>query len=691
MWDERFLFVLAALFGIAMWIGVAIRHNAVKAGKKPNVANAFCLLVVIALAAILGAHIHYYSKEAAFSYPGLGGILALAIGGVVGSFSARFVWSLFGASFGAKDPLIGVLALAVLIVVYSLPVYHGELSALLGQFNVSAIKTPVVELSFTERPQGRGAIIEARKATGEERASAIPHPSNPRPGLEALDRVVSDETWGYLPKDDRYIAYFGGAPIQQIRDQANRPRLLNNPILVATKRILEPVKELSSCLQAYVRIFPDSQLLLVDIKPMVQSFFRMHAHAVEGLQEGRLESANARDDALDFRNAVKNVQQNVLSAVGAHSVGVQDDDLTEQQVQTGNNRKWMSEFARKCGNERPGLGGRERDDTHMLEGAEAMSLNYLQPYVTIALANLLVAHGSSDEAVEVLAQWLDLWDCARGEDNGTREFRHCKSGPLKEAAMLPEWFRIRAEFELSVLLYDMAGEANITYRDFLKTAVDHFAAYAEQTEHFGERLAVHGYPSEPARRRSISIGGELKRCQDATTATVTGKSVEEVTPLEARIRATILRSLLQNENTLVRSELHFLAGQPWPDMENWYERAVILTRFPVECINPEGGEDERRVWAAVLADYKITAGLLAVAIADRLASAANSMDERDRAVALKQSGKEQLRAGYRSLKKVRDDEREKFAESQWSIRVFSQSGWEESCFLAERALHQLSE
>ena len=44
---------------------------------------------------------------------------------------------------------------------------------------------------------------------------------------------------------------------------------------------------------------------------------------------------------------------------------------------------------------------------------------------------------------------------------------------------LPEWFGIRAEFELNVILYRMVGEANITYRDFLQEHAEHFAAYAE--------------------------------------------------------------------------------------------------------------------------------------------------------------------------------------------------------------------
>jgi hypothetical protein len=157
----------------------------------------------------------------------------------------------------------------------------------------------------------------------------------------------------------------------------------------------------------------------------------------------------------------------------------------------------------------------------------------------------------------------------------------------------------------------------------------------------------------------------------------------------ANTRAIILRSLLQNEDTLLRSELHFLAGSNWADMENLHERGLALTRFSVGCINPEGGEE--KVWKATLANYKITSGLLALAIADRLATTGASVDDRNRADEIKNEGKQQLRNGYRLLKEYRDADRKEIALLPWSERVFSVSQWEESCSLAERAIHQLNE
>jgi len=115
----------------------------------------------------------------------------------------------------------------------------------------------------------------------------------------------------------------------------------------------------------------------------------------------------------------------------------------------------------------------------------------------------------------------------------------------------------------------------------------------------------------------------------------------------------------------------------------------VLTQFSVGCVNPEGGAE--KVWEAQLANYKITSGLLALAIADRLGTTAASVDERNRADEIKNEGKKQLRTGYRLLKAFRDADRKELALLPWSERVFNVSQWEESCSLAERAIQQLNE
>src|ERR1700693_115544 len=192
MWDERFLFVLSALFAIGMWVVVGLRHAAAKSGRSTTPLDDSRRLVVIVAILILAGHSYYHWRTSGLSYPGVGSVLAVLLGGAVGSFSARFVWSLFGARFGAKDPLIGVLALLILVIVYSLPVYRREISTLLGNVGLSSVKTPFVELSFTERPQLRSAVFSASKPSGDEHSSAISRPSDPRPGLNGLKHAVSE-------------------------------------------------------------------------------------------------------------------------------------------------------------------------------------------------------------------------------------------------------------------------------------------------------------------------------------------------------------------------------------------------------------------------------------------------------------------------------------------------------------------
>src|SRR5262249_47573849 len=62
------------------------------------------------------------------------------------------------------------------------------------------------------------------------------------------------------------------------------------------------------------KIFPDSQLLLVDIKPLLQWFFRVHAQARAALKSGA-ELDEPWQDAEAFRKAVEEVRENVLKAL----------------------------------------------------------------------------------------------------------------------------------------------------------------------------------------------------------------------------------------------------------------------------------------------------------------------------------------------------------------------------------------
>jgi hypothetical protein len=116
MWDNRFVFVVSALVGVAIWVFIFRRHEARKAHRTPRLANLLFILFLLAVILSLAFRFYYYRNLGSL-IPGPGTALSFMIGSAVGSFSARFIWSLYGARFGARDPLIGVLTLLLLIVV----------------------------------------------------------------------------------------------------------------------------------------------------------------------------------------------------------------------------------------------------------------------------------------------------------------------------------------------------------------------------------------------------------------------------------------------------------------------------------------------------------------------------------------------------------------------------------------------
>jgi len=250
-----------------------------------------------------------------------------------------------------------------------LPVYQREISALLGHIGLSSLKTPIGELTFTEHSRFQGAVVSAAKPTGEERSSALPRPSYPRPGLDSLRHAVSEGPNDYLIKDARYIAFFDGPDPSPGEDGVDK-------VMLATRTFLRPAKTLARCLRAYVDIIPDSQLLLVDVRRVLYFFFRMHANAVVALRNNRDHPEDPSKDLAELYNLVDDVRGAVLQAIGA--TGANSDRAGGEQpvfVETDDGRN--PDFAEKC-----------RSD-NLKPSADAardlQAFSYLQPYVTIAL------------------------------------------------------------------------------------------------------------------------------------------------------------------------------------------------------------------------------------------------------------------------------------------------------------------
>ena len=106
-----------------------------------------------------------------------------------------------------------------------------------------------------------------------------------------------------------------------------------------------------------------------------------------------------------------------------------------------------------------------------------------------------------------------------------------------------------------------------------------------------------------------------------------------------------------------------------------------------ECL-PENFHERQR--EGLVADNQITAGLVALTVADRMAAVALSRGDRDRSAEIAQSGEKALRTGFATLSAFVEKERKEVQESaDWHKKVFPQSAWEKSASLAGRAFLRL--
>jgi hypothetical protein len=310
------------------------------------------------------------------------------------------------------------------------------------------------------------------------------------------------------------------------------------------------------------------------------------------------------------------------------------------------------------------------DDRHPME-----YVTPLQPYVPIALSSLLMAVGSTDEGVNVLAKWLDAWACARGE----KAMKYCDKAGLGEIALskqLPEWFRFRAEFQMNVLLYQLIGSDNVIYRDFIKK-------HSEDPEHGFMTLA---------RSKGITLDTALDSCENHSTSV--GIRDENSDALATGIRTRVLQLLVDDENSYLMAERNFVLDLDVSDLENHYRRAQRLARFTPECLEPRHGDEEadlrEKTLKPLTASYKITAGLLGIKVGERMKRIADSAYDRRRADDILKESMKVLRKGRNVLKEVRGHYRDAHADELLSRSVFTTFPHEDAYSLANGAIDDLN-
>ena len=629
MWDDRFLFVTAALIAIAVVLEprLARIQRTVRFGRRhvrtgPIIIFAIALLLLL----VVGSHIWTYWDESVF--PNATSLIALLIGAIFGAFTAHFVASLFGAGFGRRDPLIGAAVLLLLSVAYSLPLYSRAISDMVGGIGLSSVKTPFLELTVRERGS---KPVTAAASGASSNSGQVPRTSDPAPGLTWLsndtsldDKSNSEST---LPSDEHYISYFDRDIFRSREHEEDVEQI---------KRLLTPAKVLSGCLQEYVRVLPNSGLLLVDIKPVIESMFMMHARAKRDLQQSpplREVHYNSSEESL-FWHEVNNV---------LNKVNEKFDERRHPEV------NWPAKLA-QC-------------KAQVSEEQTAFKVDHRQPYSALVLADLIHAHGSPDEAIAVLAEWLNLSNAYRKAYPGDK---------------IPKWWELRVMSRISILMADVAGQNNLAYREF-------FDAYKKELEAYFEKGHV-TLDRVKARCNDWSRGSRRPALRAVSERASSPKYAPNADILAVEQRAFYV--LLAAEDESLRTEVNFISEEGKIErLEHLYKRATSLANVGAECLPDNFAEKERE---GIFADHQVTAGLVALTVADRMAAVAVSRGDRDRSAEIAQNGERLLRAGFATLSAFVEEDRKEVQESaDWHERVFRQSTWEKSASLAGRAFLRL--
>jgi hypothetical protein len=423
MWDDRFLFVVAALLTILYWI------------LKDRLDRKFLLVGCIALTVlILGGRAWLYWSDAqtdirrtilaSSRVPSIGNAIAILLGTVFGIFTARFVASLFpsgsglplDSEFKKRDPLVGASVLALLCVIYSLPLYSDAITNILSATGLSSVKTPFVELTLKER--GTKGYVSASGT--QPSLSGVARSSSPIPGLTWLE---DDTNFTTFSADESYIHFFE----TNVIDSEQYKRAVTD-----AENFLPQAHLLSMCLNGYVKTIPDSALLVVDIKPVLESLFLQHRD-MKKTDTGKLH--------FEFWPRIKKINQYVNTNF---KVMLCHFDPLEELVA-------------------------EKNKEEPFKKKEELVAEKTQPYTTLVLADLVYAHGAQDEGIEILADWLT-------------------KNPYKN--VVPQWWALRVESRIALWMADVAGQNNVAYRSFIKTYNDDLRNYFEHRHVSLDQLEV---------------------------------------------------------------------------------------------------------------------------------------------------------------------------------------------------------
>jgi hypothetical protein len=669
-WNDYVLFAVASLFAVGVFIAIALgnydsslqnRSILARGNKFLRILFGTLLVIWVLVVACTGIALGL-AVYARFSADA---VLAALTGAAFGALTARFVWTLFGPNFVIMEAVFGAGVFVLLSIAYSLPVYKQPILALFERIGITSVKTPVAEFTFAERSTRR-PVQNTGSQAGTPIISGIPRPSDPTPGLGFLAQVVSkstgdgkapiacqssnagkinqnkpiDQDAGFAEKDRFYTIFFG-----EEEKQCHAFEIIDD-----IETLLQPMHKLAGCLQDYAVVVKDAQLLAIDLKPLLTELFRVQTIMLS--EVSNLGKSRASWDDWNPVNAA----------------------IVSLMREIRNRFEFDPDVSGHCDPEQV-THRHDEKDKKIIE-----RLSPWQPYLVIALSSLLMAHGSTDEGIDVLAKWLETWKCAREGGTGCNISMHEQD----EAKKLPEWFGFRAEFQMNILLNQWAGNNNVIYRDFLKDHAGRFERFAKTNGRVRLDDAFETCENKTKRvtpREQTETGW---RTQILNLLSAFGENYDEW-----RIR--VIQLLLDEENDTLIAERNFLFEAGMPDLENLYERAKRLARFSPECIEPRDEKiKERGRWEPVSASYRVTAGLLGIAVAERMNRIADSAYDRNSAVEIRKESTVNVREGYRTLKKLRDEFRKLHSTDPLSKRVFVTFAQEEAYSAAGQAIERLS-
>jgi hypothetical protein len=614
--------------------------------------------------------------------PDAGLFLTLALGMLFGvAFGAAFSALLRGKA-SAQSLWAGALALLAVSVGYSMPVYHREIAGLLRDSGLSSLKISIADITLEAALAAKGNRGEVSASGGASGSTTqlVERLTDPTPGLQALYYDLIGDVKA-KEKDQRNIIVRDESYVKTLRGAQSGEFVSISKIKHQTEIFLKPLILLTKCLDEYRKIIPDAQLLLIDISSSISPLFVMHKRFLQTVMEITADPYHS----LSLTNSDRTYYDNYVYLIKSADTTIDSVIRTLNSSGAG-----LGPIGRQCQEAKNTLSA-ELAATGAPMQAFLPPLSINQPYVTIALAWLLKAHGAPDEAASVLAEWLESseqLDRYNGDHIGL------------QSMSIPEWYRIDILARLQTILKDVAGNNNRAFRAVLNHYRNVLANYLGSVVPPIQLDQIAARCAEWSKKAT-----DLKNAAAAAAATAPEGPTDvqnAVDDLDARRGLAFV--LWGTEVDALRTELNFIPEiNSFESVEALRRRAGVTGQMTPGCLPqaakpdpPEGWPDEFRTFGptynvALVADSMVTAGLVSFAAGERMSALGRSPTDRERAEKARKEGEDWLITGWADLEPIwrRQSAVRDADATSWPDRIFGGTEWDKTASLALRVLSRL--